>query len=184
MAKPIIFVIMAIPAILALLIMIPMLTETEIPSSAINPNDTIHIEYTKHDLTVVSFGVTEKTVAKSTEILTIKNDGIVQYNKNTDYDFDGTGYGGQSQIMSSIGDEKLQKLTALIKETGFMLIPKESFPILDDVTDYTKSTIRITLNGNQAQIFWPEQDATDRLIPPIITMLESELDEIIRQIID
>ena len=86
--------------------------------------------------------------------------------------------------MSSVADEKLQKLTALIKETGFMSIPKESFPILDDVTDYTKSTIRITLNGNQAQIFWPEQDATDRLIPPIITMLESELDEIIRQIID
>ena len=177
MTKPIILVIMAIPVILALLIMIPMLTQTEIPSSAINPNDTIHIEYTKHDLMVVSFGVTEKTVAKSTEILTIKNDGTAQYNKITED-------GGQSQIMSSVADEKLQKLTALIKETGFMSIPKESFPILDDVTDYTKSTIRITLNGNQAQIFWPEQDATDRLIPPIITMLESELDEIIRQIID
>ena len=168
---------MAIPAILALLIMIPMLTETEIPSSAINPNDTIHIEYTKHDLRVISFGVTEKTAAESTEILIIKNDGTAQYNKIMED-------GGQSQIMSSISDEKLQKLTALIKETGFMSIPKESFPILDDVTDYTKSTIRITLNGNQAQIFWPEQDATERLIPPIITMLEFELDEIIKQVID
>ena len=177
MAKPIIFVIMAIPAVLALLIMVPMLTETEIPSSAINPNDTIHIEYTKHDLRVVSFGVTEKTAAESTEILLIKNDGTAQYNKITED-------GSQSQIMSSIGDEKLQKLTALIKETGFMSIPKESFPILDDVTDYTKSTIKITLNGDQAQIFWPEQDATDRLIPPIITMLESELDEVIKQIIE
>ena len=177
MAKPIIFVIMAIPAILALLIMIPMLTETEIPSSAINPNDTIHIEYTKHDLRVISFGVTEKTAAESTEILIIKNDGTAQYNKITED-------GGQSQIMSSINDEKLQKLTALIKETGFMSIPKESFPIQEDVTDYTKSTIKITLNGQKSQIFWPEQDATDRLIPPIITMLESELDEIIKQIIE
>ena len=177
MAKPILFVIMAIPAVLALLIMVPMLTETEIPISAVNPNDTIHIEYTKHDLRVISFGVTEKTAAESTEILIIKNDGTAQYNKITED-------GGQSQIMSSISDEKLQKLTALIKETGFMSIPKESFPIQEDITDYTKSTIKITLNGQKSQIFWPDQDATDRLIPPIITMLESELDEIVKQIIE
>ena len=177
MAKPILLVIMAIPAVLALLIMVPLLAETEIPSAAVNPNDTIHIEYTKHDLRVISFGVTEKTAAESTEILIIKNDGTAQYNKITED-------GGQSQIMSSINDEKLQKLTALIKETGFMSIPKESFPIQEDVTDYTKSTIKVTLNGQKSQIFWPDQDATDRLIPPIITMLESELDEIIKQIIE
>ena len=177
MAKPIIFVIMAIPVILAFLIMIPLLTQTEIPSAAVNPNDTIHIEYTKHDLRVISFGVTEKTAAESTEILVIKNDGTAQYNKITED-------GGQSQIMSSVSDERLQKLTALIKETGFMSIPKESFPIHEDVTDYTKSTIKITLNTQKSQIFWPDQDATDRLIPPIITMLESELDEIIKQIIE
>ena len=177
MAKPIIFIVGAIPVILAILIMVPLLTETEIPSSAINPNDTIHIEYTKHDLRVVSFGVTDKTAAESTEILVIKNDGTAQYNKITED-------GGQSQIMSSVSDEKLQKLTALIKETGFMSIPKESFPIQEDVTDYTKSTIKITLNGDQSQIFWPNQDATDRLIPPIITMIESELEEVIKQIIE
>ena len=177
MAKPIIFIAGAIPVILAILIMVPLLTETGIPSSAINPNDTIHIEYTKHDLKVVSFGVTDKTAAESTEILVIKNDGTAQYNKITED-------GGQSQIMSSVSDEKLQKLTALIKETGFMSIPKESFPIQEDVTDYTKSTIKITLNGDQSQIFWPNQDATDRLIPPIITMIESELEEIIKQIIE
>ena len=177
MVKPIIFIAGAIPVILAILIMVPLLTETEIPSSAINPNDTIHIEYTKHDLSVVSFGVTDKTAAESTEILVIKNDGTAQYNKITED-------GGQSQTMSSVSDEKLQKLTALIKETGFMSIPKESFPIQEDVTDYTKSTIKITLNGDQSQIFWPNQDATDRLIPPIITMIESELEEIIKQIIE
>ena len=177
MAKPIIFVIMAIPVILAFLIMIPLLTQTEIPSAAVNPNDTIHIEYTKHDLRVISFGVTEKTAAESTEILIIKNDGTSQYNKITED-------GGQSQIMSSVSDEKLQKLTALIKETGFISIPKESFPIQEDVTDYTKSTIKITLNGQKSQIFWPDQDATDKFIPPIITMLESELDEIVKQIIE
>ncbi len=177
MVKPIILVFGAIPVIFALLIMVPMVTMPEIPTSAINPNDTIYIEYTKHDLEVVSFGVTEKTIAKSTEILIIKNDGTAQYNMITED-------GNESQIMSSISDEKLRKLTSLIKETGFMSIPKESFPIQEDVTDYTKSTIRVTLNGNQVQIFWPEQSVTDNLIPPIITMIESELDEIIKQIIE
>ena len=177
MVKPIILVFGAIPVIFALLIMVPMVTMPEIPTSAINPNDTIYIEYTKHDLEVVSFGVTEKTIAKSTEILIIKNDGTAQYNMITED-------GNESQIMSSISDEKLRKLTSLIKETGFMSIPKESFPIQEDITDYTKSTIRVTLNGNQAQIFWPEQSVTDNLIPPIVTMIESELDEIIKQIIE
>ena len=84
MAKPIIFVIMAIPVILALLIMIPMLTQTEIPSSAINSNDKIGIEFTKHDLRVVSFGVTEKSVADMTQVLIIDNDGDVQYTEVKD----------------------------------------------------------------------------------------------------
>ena len=177
MVKPIILAIGAIPVILAILIVIPMLTMEEIPTSAINPNDTIHIEYTKHYLEIVSFGVTEKTIAKSTEILIIKNDGTTQYNKITED-------GNESQIASSISDEKVRKLMSLIKETGFMSIPKESFPIHEDITDYTKSTIRVTLNGNQAQIFWPDQAATESLIPPIITMIESELDEIIKLIIE
>ena len=154
-----------------------MLTTPEIPISAINSNDTIEIEYTKHDLTTISFGVTEKTAATNTQILTIKNDGTAEYNEIREGSV-------QSQITSSISNQQLQKLTALIKETGFMSIPKEPFPIMDDVGDYTKSTIKITLNGNKTQIFWPEQNATEKLIPPIITMIESELDEIIRQIID
>ena len=70
----------------------------------------------------------------------------------------------------------------MIKETGFMSIPKESFPIKDDVESYTKFTIKITLNDAKTQIFWPEQDATEKFIPPIVTMLESELEDIINQI--
>ena len=65
-----------------------------------------------------------------------------------------------------------------------MSIPKEPFPIKDDVESYTKFTIKITLNDERTQIFWPGQDATEKFIPPIITMLESELDEIIKQIIE
>ena len=177
MVKPTVIAICSIPVIFALLIAIPMLTSTDIPISAINSNDKLEIEFTKHDLRIVSFGVTEKTVADTTQILTIENDGTVQY---TEIKEDGN----QSQITSSISNEQLQKLTALIKETGFMLIPKESFPIKDGVESYTKFTIKITLNDEQTQIFWPEQDATEKFIPPIVTMLESELEDIINQIIE
>jgi len=177
MVKPFVLAIGAIPVIFALLIVIPMFTSTDIPISAINPSDKIQIEFTKHDLRIVSFGVTEKAVADSTQLLTIENDGTVQYTEIKD----GV---NQSQITTSISNEQLQKLTALIKETGFMSIPKESFPIKDDVETYTKFTMKITLNDAKTQIFWPEQDATEKFIPPIVTMLESELEGIINQIIE
>jgi hypothetical protein len=177
MVKPVILAIGAIPVILALLIVIPMVTMEEIPTSAINPSDKIQIEFTKHDLRIVSFGVTDKTIADSTQVLTIENDGAVQYTEIRD----GV---NKSQITSSISNEQLQKLRAMIKETGFMSIPKESFPIKDDVESYTKFTIKITLNDAKTQIFWPEQDATEKFIPPIVTMLESELEDIINQIIE
>ena len=175
MVKPIILAIGSIPVILAILIVIPMVTMEEIPTSAINPNDKIQIEFTKHDLRIVSFGVTDKTIADNTHVLTIENDGTVQYTEIRD----GV---NKSQITSSISNEQLQKLSAMIKETGFMSIPKESFPIKEDVESYTKFTIKITLNDAKTQIFWPEQDATEKFIPPIVTMLESELEDIINQI--
>jgi hypothetical protein len=172
MVKPIILAIGSIPVILAILIVIPMVTMEEIPTSAINPNDKIQIEFTKHDLRIVSFGVTDKIIADNTQVLTIENDGTVQYTEIND----GV---NKSQFTSSISNEQLQKLSAMIKETGFMLIPKESFPIKDDVESYTKFTVKITLNDAKTQIFWPEQDATEKFIPPIVMMLESELEKII-----
>jgi len=168
MVKPIILAIGAIPVIFAILIVVPMVTMEEIPTSAINSNDKIHVEFTKHELRMVSFGVTDKTVADSTQVLTIDNDGAVQYTEVKD----GV---NQSLIKSSISDAQLQKLTAMIKETGFMSIPKESFPIKENVESYTKFTVKITLNAARTQIFWPDQDATEKFIPPIVTAVEDEL---------
>jgi len=65
-----------------------------------------------------------------------------------------------------------------------MSIPKESFPIKEDVEIYTKFSVKITLNDAKTQIFWPEQDATEKFIPPIVTAVESELDAIINEIIE
>jgi len=86
-------------------------------------------------LAIISFGVTEKTVSANTQILTIKNDGTIEYNVIID---DGS---TQSHLTSTISNQNMQKIAALIKETGFMSIPDQSFPILDEVTEYTKSTI-------------------------------------------
>jgi len=159
MVKPIILAIGAIPVILAILIVIPMVTMEEIPTSAIYSYDKIQIEFTKHDLRIVSYGVTDKTIADNTQVLTIENDGTVQYTEIRD----GV---NKSQFTSSISNEQLQKLSAMIKETGFMSIPKESFPIKDDVESYTKFTVKITLNDAKTQIFWPEQDATEKFVTP------------------
>ena len=63
-----------------------------------------------------------------------------------------------------------------------MSIPKESFPIKEDVEIYTKFSVKITLNDAKTQIFWPEQDATEKFIPPIVTAVESELVDIISKI--
>ena len=165
----------AIPVIVALLISVPLLTKNEIPISAANSFDKIEIEYTKHQLKKISFGVAERTGAQKTEILLIKNDG------ETKYSLTDNGY-LQPDIRSKLDEKQLNKIKALIKETGFITIPSESFPILENVTDYQKSNVKITLNGRTNQVHWPEQNATADFIPPIITMVESELDQIIAKI--
>ena len=175
MVKPIILVIAAIPAIIAILIAIPLITKSDIPYSAANPNDIVEIEYTKHQLKKISFGVTERIGAQKTEILLIQNNGEIKYTVTED------GY-PKPDIKSHLDDQTLRKLKALIKETGFISIPSESFPIRDNVTDFQKSNIKITLNGRVNQINWPEQNATDKFIPPIISMVESQLDKIAEQI--
>ncbi|EGP94344.1 hypothetical protein [Nitrosarchaeum koreense] len=175
MVKPIVIVIAAIPAILAILIAIPLLTQPEIPYSASNSSDVMEIEYAKYQLKKISFGVTERLGAQKTEILLIKNNGEIKYSVTED------GY-PKPDIKSTIDEQKLRKLKALIKETGFISIPSESFPISDNVTDFQKSNIKVILNGRINQINWPEQNATDKFIPPIISIVESQLDNIIEQI--
>jgi len=177
MVKPIHYALGAIPVIVALLISVPLITKNEIPITAANSFDIIEIEYIKHQLKKVSFGVTERVGAQKTEILLIENDGDIKYSVTAQ------GY-LKSDITSKLDEAKLNKIKALIKETGFMAIPSESFSILENVTEYQKSSVKITLNGQTNQIHWPEQNATTQFIPPIITMVELELDQIISEIIE
>jgi hypothetical protein len=175
MVKASIIIVGAIPIIFAIIIAVSLISQKEVPITAVLPTDKITIEYTKHQLKLVSFGVTERTGSQFTEILTIKDDGKINYGIIKE------GY-PQPDKKSILEPEKLKKLTALIKETGFMEIPSESFPVHQDVSEYQKSSIKVTLNGQVRQINWVEQNATEKFIPPIITMVELELDHIVKQL--
>jgi hypothetical protein len=174
MVKPIYLVLGAIPVIAALLLSTPLLLKNEIPTSASNYTDNLEIEYTKHQLKKISYGVTERIGAQKTEILYIKNDGEVKYSVTEQ------GY-LKPDVRSKLDEAKLNKIKALIKETGFITIPSESFAVMDNATEYQKSNVKVTLNGRVNQIHWPQQNVTEDFIPPIITMVESELDQIMSE---
>ena len=175
MVKSVYLVLGAVPVIVALLLVTPLLLKNEIPTSASNYTDNVEIEYTKHQLKKISYGVTERTGAQKTEILYIKNDGELKYSVTEN------GY-LKPDVRSQLDEAKLNKIKALIKETGFIAIPSESFPVMENVTEYQKSNVKVTLNGKVNQIHWPQQNATEGFIPPIITMVESELDQIMSEI--
>jgi len=177
MVKISMLIVGAIPIIFAILIAVSLITQQEVPPTAFLPGDKITIEYTKHQLKIFSFGVTERAGSQFTEILTINDDGEIKYGVVEEGN-------PKPDKKSTIDPEKLIKLAALIKETGFMEIPTETFPVRENVTDYQKSIIKVTLNGQTHQINWVEQNATDKFIPPIITMVALELDQIINQLIE
>ena len=174
MVKPIIVIAGAIPVIFAILLIIP-LTNPEIPRTAIDPNDEVEIEFTKHHLTKISFGITERLGAQQTEILVVKNNGDIHYTLVNEGEL-------LAEKTSKIDSEKYTKIIAMIKETGFMAIPFDSFLIKDDIDNFVKYGVKITYNEKTNQLFWPEQIATEQSIPPIITEVEIELESILGSI--
>jgi len=173
MVKPVVLVLAAIPGIVAVLIAVPMLTQVEIPYSAANPDDRLELEYTRHQLTTVSFGITERVGSERSEILRISPDGGATY---------GVIENGQAlpEKRFSLSEEQMLRITAFVKETGIVSIPAESFPVREGQTDYTRSTLKVILNGQHKQISWPGQNVTDSFIPPIITQLEVKMWEIMQ----
>ena len=169
LVKPILIVGGAIPIAIAIIIVIPLVTAPEIANTAIDPLDESEIEFTVHQLRNMSPGIIDRLTAEQTEIIIIKNDGTVNYTITKD----GT---VSPENTIKIDESKRMKLVAMIKETGFLSIPFESFSIKDDIESYQKFGLKITLNENSNQLYWPEPDATEQMIPPIITMVQEELE--------
>jgi hypothetical protein len=177
LVKPILIVGGAIPIILAIIIVIPLVTAPEIANTAIDPLDESEIEFTVHQLRNISPGITDRLTAEQTEIIVIKNDGTVNYTITKDGKV-------SPEKTIKINESQRMKLVAMIKETGFLSIPFESFSIKNGMESYQKFGLKITLNENSNQLYWPEPDATEQMIPPIITMVQEELElimEIIRE---
>ena len=175
MVKPILLFAGAIPVIIAVLIIVPLITYPEIPIIAVDPDDNVQIEFTKHELIKSSFGVTERFGTKQTEIISIENDGSITYSLIDN--------GVPAPEKNSLVDNATKmKLTAMIKETGFLAIPSDSFSVRDDINEFVKFGVKITYNGEVSQLYWPEQDATEEFIPPMMVMVQEELESIMDKI--
>ncbi|MGQ0795719.1 MAG: hypothetical protein ACT4N5_06005 [Nitrosopumilaceae archaeon] len=177
MVKPIMILVGAIPVTIALLIVIPQLTQPEIPTSATDSTDEISIEYSIQHLKKISFGMTETIGATKTELLSIQNDGNLRYSVTIDGK-------PEPDVKDVLEKNTMKRLKALIKETGFTQIPKNSFAVKNNVSEFDKFGIKITLNGVTSNIQWPEQNATSDFIPPLIIHVKDEFDRIISGIIE
>lgn len=175
MAKPLILIAASIPIIFAILVAIPMITNPHIPFSAVNADDKISVEFTKHHLKKISLGVTDRIMPQKSEILTISNEGNVRYLVTAD----GV---PQPEKTTMLDRDQVKKIIAMVKETGFMKIPIDSIAPNDDVSEYAKFSLKVTLNGQTKQIQWVEQNATSSFVPPIVAMIGSELQNITKKI--
>lgn len=177
MTRLLLLLIGAIPVLAAVFIVIPQITRPEIPITAVDPNDVLLIEYSKQHLKRVDFGVTERLGAQETELLLIQDNGKITYSVTKN------GY-PQPDLKSILEKSKLKQLTALIKETGFMQIPKDSFATKSNIDEFSKYTVKVTLNDKSRIIQWADQNATEDFVPPLVTQVQLELDNIIAEIME
>ncbi len=176
MVRPIIIILGAIPVLAALFIVVPTLLRPEIPNVAVNADDIISIEYSKQHMKKISFGLTQSIGAEKTEVLTIANDGQTSYSLTKD------GY-SEPDKKFQLSKQEVTRLTALIKETGFMQIPETSFTVKSDLNEYDKFGLQVTLNGKSVNIQWPDHNSTQEFIPPLISQVQNSLDAVIAEII-
>lgn len=176
MVRPIIILLGAIPILAALFIVVPTLLRPEIPNVAVNSDDVISIEYSKQHLKKISFGLTQSIGADITEVLTISNDG------QTTYSLTKNGY-SEPDVKYQLSKDEVKRLTALIKETGFMEMPKTSYQVKSDLNEYEKFGLQVTLDGKSINVQWPDQNSTQEFIPPLINEVQNSLDGVIVEII-
>ncbi|MFZ0183942.1 MAG: hypothetical protein WBV92_09675 [Nitrosotalea sp.] len=165
----------AIPVLAALFIVVPTLLRPEITNVAVNADDVISIQYTKEHLKKISFGLTQSIGAETAEVLTISNDG------QTIYSLTKNGYSAPD-VKYQLQKEEVTRLTALVKETGFMEIPQTPIPVKSNLDEYDKYGLEVTLDGKTVNISWPDQNATDQFIPPLISQVQDSLDGVITEI--
>ncbi|MGI0069051.1 MAG: hypothetical protein ACREAN_02205, partial [Nitrosopumilaceae archaeon] len=66
---------------------------------------------------------------------------------------------------------------------GFIDIPDTDYQIRPDLNEYEEYGLQATLNGKTVTLHWPDQNSSQQFIPPIITQVQSNLDDLIGEII-
>ena len=159
----------AIPAIVAILIVIPLFTTDRVPPTTLLPTDTLEFKYTQH-LVVAASGMPARGSALESSVLEIDDSGSATLIV--------VGGGEAYESDAQVDDESLHRLRALIKETGFMEITPMTF--LPDVQppEYELYALSVVLNGDQKNVRWSSNDTKTNFVPPIIVTIQEELDAI------
>ncbi|HEX6067320.1 MAG TPA: hypothetical protein VFZ05_00840 [Nitrososphaera sp.] len=158
MAKKFVLVLAAAVAVMAVLIALPNLSQ--------QPQQALSIEYSRQHIERTSEG----SVTRSAELLSIAQDGSATY----------TLVGGPERTVA-ITNEEMDRLRALITETGFLQIPTTNYPQSEDATDFTRYTLRVSTNESQKTFNWVNAEASTSIVPPIITNVGSQLDAIMNK---
>lgn len=161
-----------IPIIIALAIAIPKLSPSgDQTATSASP---LRIEYIKEDMKRISYGVTERTGALKSETLLIDEKGQAYYNLNIE------GEKG-SQTKFQVSQQDMKRLKAIITDTGFMFIPKSEFAIKEDANEFTRYTLKITLDNQVKTVQWVNEDASQDFVPPLLIMLSDTLTKIVEE---
>ncbi len=159
-----------IPIIVILVIAIPKISPGDQPSTT--AASLFRIEFIKEDMKRISFGVTERAGALTSEKLIIDEKGRALYDVRVEGE-----KGSQTRFQVSLLDVK--RLKALITDTGFMQIPKSEFATKEDAVEFTRYTLKVDLGSQAKTVRWADESSSKDFVPPLLTMLSDSITKII-----
>lgn len=159
----------AVAAIVATLLVVPLITRDNVPPSALLPTDVLEFEYAQRTI-VASGDIIEREHAVESRVLAIDDSGRATLYVGSD--------SGTTESGGLADDESLHRLRALIKETGFLKIAPSAFLPDERPDTYELYTLSVTLNGKQKSVRWSAGEDGENFVPPIIIMIQDELDAI------
>ena len=135
----------------------------------------IRIKFIMEDMKRIIYGVTERVGAIRSETLIIDEKGQAFYDLRVEGEM-----GFQTRFQLSSQD--IRRLEGLIKDTGFMQIPKSEFA-KSEVNEFTRYTLEIN-QGNQVKtVQWTNESASKDFVPPLLTMMSDAFINIIENYI-
>lgn len=159
----------AIPVAVAILIAVPLLSMDRVPATTLLPGDMVAFEHTRRHMEPAP-GIVERERAVASRVLEIDASGAARLVL--------TEGGATSEHSARLGDGELQRLRALVKETGFMSIAPRSFVDGGLSGEHYIHALRVTLNGEERRLRWSEDASGEGPAPPIVLAVREELDAI------